>query len=70
MRPSDFRLMRVNVKIHDQFGNFLREYTTNLADDAQRRVFAEQMTAAYAALQITTVIPEIILKKENSNGYA
>lgn len=58
-----YDLMQVRVEVCDIHDNLIAEYTTNLADDAQRRVFAEQMTAAYAAGQSSFVYPLQVIPK-------
>lgn len=52
-----FIYMVVWVEIYDADDNLVHEYETDLADSMKRRVFAEQMSEAYAAGQQSYVHP-------------
>jgi hypothetical protein len=60
VRPNMFKHMLVNVKIVSPKGETVCSYNTDLADDRQRRVFAEQMTSTYAANQASVVRPVVV----------
>lgn len=60
----NYDVMQVRVEVTDVNDNLIAEYTTNLADEGQRRVFAEQMTEAYAAGQASFVYPLHVVAKQ------
>lgn len=50
--------MIVMVEIRDQkTDQLIKQYETDLADSSKRRTFAEQMSEAYAAGQVSIVKP-------------
>lgn len=70
-QPYPFKIMKVRVTVRDAITEeTIADYSTNLADEKQRRTFAEQMTEAYAAGQYSIVEPihSERLNQENSGG--
>lgn len=58
------REMTVNVEIYNMSDDsFVMEYETNLANDKQRRVFAEQMTNTYVGGQYSVISPVKVVEK-------
>lgn len=55
--------MVIEVRIFDADGTLIHEYETDLADSMKRRVFAEQMSEAYAAGQSSTVFPKRVQRR-------
>lgn len=65
-RPYPYTAMRVMVEIRNcNNDTLIKGYETDLADDNQRRVFAEQMTAAYAAKQYSIVEPIFVGRRRS-----
>lgn len=56
--PDPYIYMVIRVEIRDdKTDEVIHVYETDLADSMKRRVFAEQMSEAYAAGQISIVSP-------------
>ena len=58
-----FIYMIIWVKIFDADGTLIHEYETDLADSMKRRIFAEQMSEAYAAGQSSAVSPKRVQRR-------
>lgn len=60
--PYIYIIIRVEIR-DDKTDEVIHVYETDLADSMKRRVFAEQMSEAYAAGQISIVSPIRVQKR-------
>lgn len=62
--PRDFKRLDVHVEVRDDRTDALvAEFRCNLANDGERRYFAEQMTNAYSGGQYSIVVPICWIKE-------
>lgn len=64
---ADFKRLDVHVEVRDDMTDYLvTEYDTNLANDGERRVFAEQMLNAYSGGQYSIVSPLKVIRRSSA----
>ena len=64
---THYKVMIVEVDIYDvESERLVISYSTDLANDQMRRVFAEQMTNVYAGGQYSIVVPSRVIPKDSA----